>query len=61
MAPPLSASFPAEPWLADVGFGDSFLDPLKLEPGLEQRQQNGAFRVVQNDADWLVERLPKCL
>src|SRR5450432_2208551 len=25
-----------EPWLADVGFGDCFLDPLRLEFGTEQ-------------------------
>lgn len=24
-----------EPWLADVGFGDCFLEPLLLEPGME--------------------------
>src|SRR5258708_24874467 len=27
-----------EDWLADVGFGDSFVEPLRLEPGLEQEQ-----------------------
>jgi arylamine N-acetyltransferase len=27
-----------QPWLADVGFGDSFVEPLLLEPGLEQAQ-----------------------
>lgn len=36
-----------EPWLADVGFGDSFLDPLRLEVGLEQPQSNQKFRIVQ--------------
>jgi N-hydroxyarylamine O-acetyltransferase len=46
-----------EPWLADVGFGDSFVDPLRLQPGLEQHQENGVFRVVQNDVGWMVERL----
>ena len=25
-----------EPWLADVGFGDSFLEPLRLKPDVEQ-------------------------
>ncbi len=29
-----------EPWLADVGFGDCFLEPLRLAPGMEQ-PQNG--------------------
>jgi N-hydroxyarylamine O-acetyltransferase len=27
-----------EPWLADVGFGDSFLEPLRLESRAEQEQ-----------------------
>jgi len=45
-----------EPWLADVGFGDSFIDPLKLEPGLEQAQDNGTFRVLGKDDMWIVER-----
>jgi N-hydroxyarylamine O-acetyltransferase len=35
-----------EPWLADVGFGDSFLEPLHLQPGLEQRQGERVFRIV---------------
>lgn len=35
-----------EPWLADVGFGDSFLAPLRLEPGLEQPQAERVYRVV---------------
>ena len=35
-----------EPWLADVGFGDSFLEPLRLQAGLEQEQDNGRFRIV---------------
>ena len=45
-----------EPWLADVGFGDSFVDPLKLEPGFEQAQENGSFRVVQKHGVWTLER-----
>jgi N-hydroxyarylamine O-acetyltransferase len=37
-----------QPWLADVGFGDSFLEPLLLKPGLEQQQQDGrVFRMVE--------------
>jgi len=35
-----------EPWLADVGFGDSFLEPLRLKPELEQEQSSGRFRIV---------------
>jgi N-hydroxyarylamine O-acetyltransferase len=34
-----------EPWLADVGFGDSFLEPLRLNPGLAQQQGRRIFRL----------------
>jgi N-hydroxyarylamine O-acetyltransferase len=34
-----------EPWLADVGFGDSFLDPLRLETEEEQPQAGRIYRV----------------
>jgi len=30
-----------EPWLADVGFGDSFLEPLRLDTEKEQRDESG--------------------
>src|SRR5580692_3744465 len=35
-----------ESWLADVGFGDSFLEPLRLKPDIEQEQPGGRFRIV---------------
>ena len=35
-----------EPWLADVGFGDSFLEPLRLRTELDQEQSGGPFRIV---------------
>jgi len=31
-------------WITDVGFGDSFVDPLKLEPIRVQQQQTGTYR-----------------
>jgi len=34
-----------QPWLADVGFGDSFLEPLRLAPGTEQEDPAGKFRL----------------
>ncbi len=34
-----------QPWLADVGFGDSFVEPLRLEPGTEQEDPAGKFRL----------------
>ncbi|HET7209384.1 MAG TPA: arylamine N-acetyltransferase [Terriglobales bacterium] len=36
-----------EPWLADVGFGDSFLEPLRLSIGVEQEQTGKRFRIVE--------------
>ncbi|MGO9085854.1 MAG: arylamine N-acetyltransferase family protein [Candidatus Sulfotelmatobacter sp.] len=36
-----------ELWLADVGFGDSFLEPLALEAGTEQVDPVGKFRLTQ--------------
>ena len=33
-----------EPWLADVGFGEGFLEPLRLEPGTEQEQGGRIYR-----------------
>ena len=35
------------PWLADVGFGESFLEPLRLEPDLEQPQIALVYRLTQ--------------
>ena len=36
-----------EPWLADVGFGDSFLEPLRLKIDIEQPQGGRKFRLVE--------------
>src|SRR5579864_1496024 len=35
-----------EPWLADVGFGELFLEPLRMEPGPDQVDPAGTFRLV---------------
>jgi N-hydroxyarylamine O-acetyltransferase len=35
-----------EPWLADVGFGESFLEPLLLEAGKDQRDPTGKYRLL---------------
>lgn len=32
-------------WLADVGFGDSFLEPLKLEPETVQKMYGKTFKI----------------
>jgi len=36
-----------EPWLADVGFGDSFVEPLRLDARDEQSDPIGIFRIVE--------------
>lgn len=36
-----------ESWLADVGFGDSFVEPLRLQTGIEQPQTSGSYRIVE--------------
>ena len=33
-------------WLADVGFGESFLEPLRLEPDLDQEQAGRLYRIT---------------
>ncbi len=36
-------------WLADVGFGDSFLEPLLLDNNGEQAQGNQAFKITHDN------------
>jgi N-hydroxyarylamine O-acetyltransferase len=36
-----------ERWLADVGFGDSFIEPLRMDEHGEQRQGESTYRLVQ--------------
>jgi N-hydroxyarylamine O-acetyltransferase len=35
------------PWLADVGFGDSFIEPLTLLPGIAQQDAGSIYRIIQ--------------
>jgi N-hydroxyarylamine O-acetyltransferase len=37
-------------WLVDVGFGDSFREPLRLDESGEQLQGNNAYRIVADDS-----------
>lgn len=46
-----------EPWLADVGFGDFILEPLRLTVDLEQMQDAGVFRIRERDGDLHIEKL----
>jgi len=43
-----------ERWLADVGFGDSFLEPLRLTCGIEQEQALAKFRIQPRGNEDLV-------
>jgi N-hydroxyarylamine O-acetyltransferase len=45
-----------ERWLADVGFGDSFLEPLRLDDPGEQVQGREAFRVQHDGEQGLYSR-----
>lgn len=45
-----------EAWLADVGFGESFLEPLRIKPGVEQTDRAGTFRTVERDERLLLEK-----
>ena len=46
MAPSLIPDPPSpSSWLADVGFGDSFREPLRFAEGLEQPQDGRAYRL----------------
>lgn len=40
-----SADDSDQPWLVDVGFGDNHLEPLRLEPGVDQVDPAGTFRL----------------
>jgi len=46
-----------EPRLADVGFGDSFVEPLRLRTEIEQEQAGGTFRIIDSGDSLKVERL----
>ena len=38
-----------EPWLADVGFGDSFREPLRLDSREEQIEGRQAYRIDEGE------------
>ena len=45
-----------EPVLADVGFGESFLEPLRLETGRGQLDPAGTFRLVEDEGRWHLQK-----
>ncbi|CAM4683232.1 unnamed protein product [Lepidochelys kempii] len=53
----LLARLGGQRFLCDVGFGDGFLEPLRLEPGLEQPQEGSTFRLGLAGGVWVLERL----
>jgi N-hydroxyarylamine O-acetyltransferase len=46
----------AEPWLVDVGFGEGFVDPLRLAIDEDQPQANGTYRLESNGDDVILAR-----
>jgi N-hydroxyarylamine O-acetyltransferase len=46
------------PYLADVGFGDSFRHPLRLEAGPELEQMGFLYRLREEDGRWILDRQP---
>lgn len=43
-------------WLADVGFGDSFLEPMPMNGGAPVEQPNGGFRLLGRSDEITMER-----
>ena len=39
-----------ERWLADVGFGDSFVDPVRIDSPAAQVQDNGTYHLVDDES-----------
>jgi N-hydroxyarylamine O-acetyltransferase len=46
----------AERWLVDVGFGDSFIEPLLLDARDEQVQGTRAFRIDEDNSHLILQR-----
>ena len=44
----------ADRWLVDVGFGDSFLEPLLLDEESEQLQGHRGYRIVREGEHWML-------
>lgn len=42
-----------EDWLVDVGFGDSFLEPIRIELEIKQKGPGGYFVIREQDATYL--------
>ncbi len=45
-----------QPWLADVGFGDSFVEPLRLLPGIAQKDGSQIYRITESAGTLQLEK-----
>jgi N-hydroxyarylamine O-acetyltransferase len=52
----LKVTTPTATWLADVGFGDAFSEPLRLEPGLVQLIDGDEYRIVIDGEQHIMQR-----
>ena len=48
-----------ERWLVDVGFGDSFVEPLRIDKPDAQVQGDRAYRIVADDERLIMQRADK--
>jgi N-hydroxyarylamine O-acetyltransferase len=46
-----------ERWIADVGFGDSFVEPLRMDNSEEQVQHGKRYRIIPKDDAFLYQSL----
>jgi N-hydroxyarylamine O-acetyltransferase len=46
-------------WIADVGFGDSFLEPIRLEAKRYKNQDDNGYAIVENEGAWTMQKLQK--
>jgi N-hydroxyarylamine O-acetyltransferase len=46
----------SERWIADVGFGDSFLEPLRLDSEADTDQQGTRYSLVETGGAWTLRR-----
>jgi N-hydroxyarylamine O-acetyltransferase len=44
------------PWLADVGFGDSFVEPLTLLPGIAQQDSGSIYRIIETSSVFQLQK-----
>jgi len=44
-----------EDWLADVGFGELFRQPLQMQASLVQSQEWGKYRLEREENDWIMQ------